>query len=260
MTLPTPEQFLAEAGFKTQAAAIAQKAKAPSTFARTGVSNEMRTLLTQYCATYVSAVTLEEVSFVGLGKRLGCPPDDLAQVATHLNSGEFENELWDEVMLWRIKQASAARVFTDSTWERLESLAVNKLIDLAERNMIRDPGELIAVATAARRSQTQAPSTPAGGNTVNINFGEGPMTDSTLPGAGAKMTIDLSPRVASSLQGKGVAVSQDQNRVIDGQMLSAAELRGMLTNRASASDDAITGGGDNSLVLDVDSNSDGDIT
>jgi hypothetical protein len=256
MTLPSPEQFLAEAGFTAQAKSIQAKAAVPAPAKLTGVSNEMRSLLVQYCATYISAVTLEEVSFHGLGKRLGCNPDDLAGIATHLNSGEFADQLWDEVLVTRIRRASAARIFTDSSWERLESLAVNKLIDLAERNMIRDPGELIAVATAARRSQAQPaqPSNP--GQTVNINFGEGAMGEPTLPGAGAKMTIDLSPRVATALQQKGVPVSGNQDRVIDGQMLSASELRGMLMNRASASDTA-TEGDD---ILEADSNRDGDIT
>lgn len=95
--------------------------------------------------------------------------------------------------------------------------------------MIRDPGELLAVAAQARRANTDSKSGGgSAGTTVNINMnGESMDNDTGLPAAGAKMTIDLSPRVASALSQRNVKVDGSA-RVIDGQMLSAAELRAAL--------------------------------
>jgi hypothetical protein len=108
-------------------------------------------------------------------------------------------------------------------------MAVNKLINMAERNLIRDPGELLAVASAARRASTDSKA-PASGTTVNVinNIGGESMDESGLPAAGAKMTIDLSPRVASALSRRREPQAEVGGRVIDGQMLSAQELRNAL--------------------------------
>lgn len=52
-----------------------------------------------------------------------------------------------------------------------------------------------------------------------------------LPSAGAKMTIDLTPRLASSLSQRRSVTEAGNGRVIDGQMLSAQELRDALSKR-----------------------------
>lgn len=252
MTLPSPSDFLTEAGFTAAAKASPSKVFVKPT--ESAGEKEMRSLLIQYCASYLSAKALEAVRFDGLAARLGCEPEMLSEVATFLNSGDYEGKFWDDVLVVRVQRAAASRIFTDASWERLESLAVNKLIDLAERNMIRDPGELIAVATAARRSQVQ-PVTPSSGQTVNINLGDGAMSGQSLPGAGAKMTIDLSPRVASSLMQKEVTVSANKSRVIDGEMLSAKELRSMLMNPSE-----VLSGDPHQSTDEPQTNSDGDIT
>jgi hypothetical protein len=141
----------------------------------------------------------------------------------------------------RIKRATAAKVFRDNSWERAEQKAVTKLVDLMEANLIRDPGELLAIANAARRVNEGPASGGSGGNhlTVNLsaNNGADPMMDANgLPPAGAKMTIDLSPRLATSLQNRGAPVAPHGERVIDGEMISAKELRGVLEEKTRPED------------------------
>lgn len=55
-----------------------------------------------------------------------------------------------------------------------------------------------------------------------------------LPAAGARMTIDLSPRLAQSLANRQNRPTPEQGRVIDGQMLSASELREALEQKQLA--------------------------
>lgn len=235
MNLPSPQDFLtglasASTGVLPR---IDPKKMSPEERAHADAvefGNEMRSLVIQYCA-QTSTESLSAVNFLGLANRLGCPLPMVTEVVSSFD----EEALWAEVLKIRIKRALAARVFTDNKWERLESLAVNKLTDLMERNMIRDTGELIAVASAARRSQT-GPATPPGGTTVNVNIGDPMMNGTGLPPVGSKIAIDLSPRIASSLQERAASVSGKQNRVIDGEMLTAKELRAMVSPSANAAD------------------------
>lgn len=237
--LPSTESFLADFGMtapgeKTSQPAAATKAEVAKAVARTGVSAEFAQLLTQYCATMIAAHSLDQVDWRALGKRLGTQPEYLAEAAEQLNR---DGALWTAVLQDRIKRASASKIFRDSSWERLESLAVNRLIELTEAKMIRDPGELIALASHARRANTDSkPGQGGGGTTVNINMnGDSMDNDTGLPAAGAKMTIDLSPRVAGTL-GQRATDRSGSNRVIDGQMLSATELRAALLAQKGASD------------------------
>lgn len=61
---------------------------------------------------------------------------------------------------------------------------------------------------------------------VNLNIGGQTADDGTLPAAGTTMTIDLSPRTAESL--KKAKQRAEKERVIDGEMISAKELRSLL--------------------------------
>jgi hypothetical protein len=226
--LPSTEAFLAEFGIDARPTQVVPtKAESRQAVqAAGGVSKEFRDLLIQYCATMVSAYELEDINWGALAKRLGTHAEFLREAAESLN---LQGALWSEVLGARIKRATAARIFRDSAWEQLESMAVNKLINMAERNLIRDPGELLAVASAARRASTDSKA-PASGTTVNVinNIGGESMDESGLPAAGAKMTIDLSPRVASALSRRREPQAEVGGRVIDGQMLSAQELRNAL--------------------------------
>jgi hypothetical protein len=94
--------------------------------------------------------------------------------------------------------------------------------------MIKDTGELLAVASHARKANTDKPTgQPQGGATVNISIGGDSMgiEGNGLPGAGAKMTLDLTPRIAQNLAQRTGPQAESGQRVIDGQMLSAQELR-----------------------------------
>jgi len=195
-----------------------------------GVSQEFRVLLVQYCAS-TNATELASVNWTGLARRLGTIQAFLEEAANAIDQaiGADKGGIWGEVINERIKRASAAKVFRDNTWERLEQKAVTKLVDLMESNLIRDPGELLAIAREARRVN-EGPATGGGGNhtSITINQGNGadPMMDANgLPPAGAKMTIDLSPRLATALQNRGAPVAPQGERVIDGEMISAKELR-----------------------------------
>jgi hypothetical protein len=221
--LPTPQDFVQEMRGKTPSSATGV-GSAGSAGSAGGLSNEFRALIVQYCAHCLAAEELSQVPWGPLGKRLGCKPEFLREAAEALGES-----LWSDVLMERIKRAAAAKEFKDSTWERLESIAVNKLITLAEKGLIRDPGELLAVASTARRAVApEKTNPPAGGQHMNVNLNIGGQTadDGTLPAAGTTMTIDLSPRTAESL--KKAKQRAEKERVIDGEMISAKELRSLL--------------------------------
>lgn len=201
------------------------------------VSNEMRRLLVNYCAKCLSAFELAEIDFTELGLRLGARPNHLREAAITIDKYidpqtgmERTGVFWAEVMELRIKSLNASRAFRDVSWERLESQTLHKLTELADAGLIRDPGELLAMAMAARKvnmHESQAPQQP-GGNHVSISFNNG---SESLPAAGSTMTIDLNPRIAASLATKAERPAGE--RVIDGQMLSAQELRDALAAQQS---------------------------
>lgn len=228
--LPSSAEFLAGFGISAEPTAeqkpVIPKAKIPQPPG--GVSQEFKRLLVHYCASQLEAFDLASVKWNFLAKQLGTQPDFLREAAEAANA---EGELWHSVFEERIRRAGALKLFRDADWEKLESSALQRLLYMAERGLIKDVGELLAVARAARQAvEVRTPTHGAGNNSqVNINFnGGGPMADSELPGAGAKMTIDLSPRSAQALA-QAKEREAGGNRVIDSEMLTAEELRGILT-------------------------------
>lgn len=190
-----------------------------------GPSSELERLLVNYCASQTAAEELENVDWGLLARRLGTRAAFLKEAAEVGNGG---GELWDKVIQERIKRALATKSFRDVTWERLESKALDTLFRLADRNLIRDPGELLAVASAARKINTNEGAGAGGGNHVSINLGVGDMSgNGELPASGARMTIDLSPRSAAALSGRTLP-DRNPERVIDGEMIGAKELRDIL--------------------------------
>lgn len=238
MTLPTADSFLVDAGLKEAKAEEPLALNQPTPFGAS-VSAEFRKLLVDYCASHISATQLSEVDWTGLGYRLGTQKEFLQQVAQVLDQNGM---LWQEVLAERIRRASSARVFRDVSWERVESKAVGKLAQLLEKDAIRDPGELLAVAAAARKVNVGSDGGGGTGQgvTVNINGVDSMAGENGLPGAGAKMTIDLSPKVATSL-GQRMAQKQMGERVIDGEMLTAKELRETAAARAQQNATGIEG-------------------
>lgn len=233
MELPSPESFLADAGIpmtKTEEEREKERvshAQAQRALQDAGVSQEFMDLLTQYCSQFISAHELEQVDWRALANRLGTAPEFLKEAAEVCNANGL---LWAKVLQDRIRRASAAKIFRDSSWERLEALAVNRLVTLAEKNLIKDPGELLAVASHARRATEAKQGAGAGGGmTVNIGLGGESMDGNNgLPAAGTTMRIELTPRLAQSLSQRQ---ERPEGRVIDGQMLSAAELRTALDSQ-----------------------------
>ena len=204
--------------------AIEKRAK--QAISESGVSQEMFDLLVDYCASATTAFELAEVKWESLARKLGTKGELLKEAAEFVNQ---DGALWLKVLAERIKRARAAKVFRDASWERLESLALGRLTALIERNAIRDPGELLAVATAARRANDGIQK-PGAGTTVNVNIGGDPMDDSGLPPAGSTVKIDLSPRVAGELVNRRQPL-HGHGRVIDGEMISAKDLRSELERR-----------------------------
>ncbi len=200
--------------------------------AGSGVSDEFRGLIVQYCASCIQAIELTEVDFKPLANRLGTRLEFIEEAAATANRNE---QLWVDVIAERVRRVGADRTIKNVTWERVEGRALQMIDKLLEKNLIRDTGELLAIANQARKvsdSIAGINSNPHGnqqGTTVNLNFGGSEMNDG-LPASGAKMTIDLSPRLANSLSQRGDRPGNG-NRVIDSTMLSAKELREMLAQQ-----------------------------
>jgi len=231
--LPTPQQFMENMGLGKSAVAQAVRAAVvdPQGQDRAKVrayeSEEFRRLLVNYCATLTDAFELEGISWVGLSRRLGTRIEHLKEAADQLN---HDGSLWQAILAERIRRASADKIFRDLNWESLENMAQAKLIYLLERGLIKDVGELLAVASTSRRSVASAPSTPQGGTNVAVTVFNG-TPGAELPAAGAQMTIDLSPRTADALARARERAAKNGERVIDGEMLTASELRELLVKK-----------------------------
>lgn len=246
MTLPTPAEFMANEGIGTPTLSGGGGSLGKAPVKVPGVSEEFKGLLIQYCAKCLDAHDLESVRWNGLAVRLGTQAEFLREAARVVDQALAEHGgLWTEVLAARIKSAHAAKIFRDSSWERLEQMAVGKLVDLAERGAIRDPGELLAIAQAARRTNEGPSSGASGGSHTSItinnaNVGADSMGENGLPPAGAKMTIDLSPRLATALSQRGGEVAPHGQRVIDGEMISAKTLRAELESRHEQEAEAVS--------------------
>jgi len=242
LTLPDSKQFVAEALEGEMEAARARQEQAlravdeaeqaQKVIQSAGVSEEFLSLLVQYCSQMIQAQELSELDWRGLAKRLGTAPEFLKEAAESCNRNDV---LWNKVVHDRIKRAHGAKVFRDAGWERLESLALNRLTELAEKKLIKDTGELLAIATHARRAtESKQNGGNVGGTTINLNMGVDSMDGTNgLPAAGTTMKLDLTPRLAQSLQARQ---QRPEGRVIDGQMLSANELRAALDSTTKIQD------------------------
>lgn len=184
---------------------------------------ELRKLMVNYCATYREAIELSEMKWQNLAVALGVRVETLEATAAEMEA-KSEGGFWMEVLTERIKRVGAMATFRNVSWERLESQTLAMLVNMAERGLIRDAGELLAIASAARRVNEPQGHGGSGNTNVMVNIGDGAMTrDGVLPGGGAQIAIDLSPRLAQKL-----AIPREERtgpRVIDGEMLNAKELR-----------------------------------
>ena len=199
-------------------------------------SEEFRSLIRNYCAMNIAAMELSQVNWDGLARRLGTQIAFLSEAAAAMDT---DGSLWQEVIHERIRKASANRIFRDSNWEDLEASAQAKLKYMMDRGLIRDVGELLAVSSTARRANTVSSpvgTPPSGGSNmtqVNLNFGA-PTPEGDLPAAGTTMRIDLNHRAAEALAKASARPQQaSSGRVIDGQMISADELRNLLIEKAT---------------------------
>lgn len=215
-------------------ALFAAAGKRPEVSLQQKMSEDFKRLIVQYCASRTDVLELESMTWQVLAVRLGTRAEMLQEAATEMGK---DGSLWQEVLWERIKRVNATQAFRDANWQQLEGKTVAKLLYLVENNLIRDSGELIAIAANSRRANgngTPPPPPAQGGGNVNVqmNFGASPVPEGELPPAGHKMTIDLSPRIAEAIERR--RGPRDSVRVIDGEMLSAESLRGILQEHIDA--------------------------
>lgn len=233
--LPDPNVFAQQLTDRLEPQAVLKNVMQLTQLLSYNESVEFKALLVQYCASHNTVTALENIPWEPLSIRLGTSSLHLAEAAKQMNA---DNSLWTAVLGERIRRTHSSKFFRDLNWEKLEQAAVGKLLILLDRGMIRDPGELLAIAAAAKRSAgPNSPNSASGGQgngsltQFNVNIG-GPAADG-LPAAGTKISIDMSPRMAAALQrsaGK-VESKDDSGRVIDGEMIGPKELRALLTER-----------------------------
>lgn len=192
-------------------------------------------LLVRFCANQIAAKSIAEIQWAPLAVRLGVESGDLESAAEELGDG-----FWTEVINERVTQAGNSQVFKVQTWDNLEAKAMHRLMVLVDTGRVKDPSELLAIAIQAGKQSRPASTTGQknGGLSVTINQNngiEGDMSDSGLPPAGTRMSIDLSPRMADAISKQR---RETESRVIDGDMLNASDLRALA--RGDESDAAET--------------------
>jgi len=188
----------------------------------------------EYATHVSSAESLDEVSWLALAQRIRVPEQMLGQLVGSMDSG-VKAAFWAEVLKARIEQAMHAGIFQQARCERVEGKALNMLETLLDKGMIRNTGELMAVAKGAPRLTQPQPN--QGNTNVTLNVGGFDMRigneSGQLPAGGETIKIDLSPRLANTL---AQPPEQRDERVIDSHMLSADELRRVGTEPARATE------------------------
>lgn len=213
-----------------------------------GLTKAMRSLVIDYVAHIERVASLEEVNWSHLATRLSVPDEFIGGAIESLKEEERE-AIFFEAIEKRVKHAQGSRIFTDANWEQLEGRVVDKLLQLVEKGLIRDPGELLAISKVANQmnagfSQKQEAS-PAQTVTANFTFngfgGQGEMAQEsdgdspTIPARTEQMRIDLSPRIAASLQENR---ERNKERMIDAERVGAEELRSLNMRDSASIEDA----------------------
>jgi hypothetical protein len=214
-----------------------------------------RKLLVEYSARLTTAESFEDLlqRFGPLAAKLSLSVETIQAVVDQLTEDE-RRKLWQEIVEERIQQAIQAPAFQAQLWERVSGRAAAMLERLLEKNLIKDPGELLAVAKAANQLAPSLASVNGGGNrnqlppgnsgsaasafTINVNNGgdasrqhseEAQMTYDEdgrpiLPAGGERIVIDLAPRMAGRMTQQR-EIAPKGARVIDSERLDAEALR-----------------------------------
>ena len=123
--------------------------------------------------------------------------------------------LWMGVLDRRIQNLAANNAFQVNTAERVTGKALDKLEAMLDGNLIRNPGELLAIA----RLRTG----PSPATVIHNNFGGAMLAPGqTLPGNEGVIMLDLSPQVTANIQRPQTAA---ETRVIDAEMIGVKDLR-----------------------------------
>lgn len=128
--------------------------------------------------------------------------------------------IWLGVIDRRIQNLAAHQTFQAGAADRVVHKAMDKLEALLDGNLIRNPGELLAIAKL--RTNT-APST-----VINNFTGATLAQGQTLPGNDSVIMLDLSPQTARRIT---EPPRQKEERIIDATMIGVKDLRELATDQ-----------------------------
>ena len=196
-------------------------------------------LMIRYLAAGVikTAEKIEKEHWTGLAHEIRIPVEQVEQLWDGFTEGH-RNRIWNEVLTQRIETAVHHPAFRQLTANRVAGRAIDKLEQMLAANLIRNPGELLAIYKTLGMQQAA----PSQGANLTINMGNNSMQigdGQTLPGEGAVMRINLNPRTAAALQGEQAV---RETRIIDAEMLDVQSLRGIATHTNTTTEGTETDG------------------
>lgn len=172
-----------------------------------------------------------------LARTLGVEIEDVNEVITSIEESHGEGAWKALVVEERTRLAMESAPLRASAWDRIESLAVQKLGLLVEQNRVNKASELLAIASVANKALRHDKATPSNHNGqggqampgVNIFMqqvagGQGTLREGEELQSGnlGTMRLSLSPRIQKQLS----APSIDSHQVLsNSKMLDVKELR-----------------------------------
>ena len=170
-----------------------------------------------------------------LGTLLGCEADDLEEIVQSVEEQHGDGVWADLVIEERTKIALDSAPMRAASWDRVETLALQKLGRLVERGVVHKASELLAVAVAANRAGRNGmgnsnnggnqPAAPGIGVNIFMNQNNGAPANEgeDLPNGNlGSMTLQLSPRLRQQAQKEPT----DSKKVLaNSKMLEVGELR-----------------------------------
>lgn len=161
-----------------------------------------------------------------LAASLGCTSQDLDIVV------ESYGDAWEGMILEeRIRLGIDSTSVRDATWDRLESSVLRKLIHLVDANLVKEVGELVAIAKTAngaiRGERKGSGSRPSGDGTPGIQnniYLQGDPANGVLPAGNlGKITLNLTPRLVKQIE--STAVHHDKRQIDSMEMMNLKDVQ-----------------------------------
>lgn len=176
-----------------------------------------------------------------LAYQMGVEPQDLESIIADVEN-EFGEGTWSELIIeGRTQLALHSTILRSAKWDKVESIALTKLMTLVEENKIRSAESLLAIASAANRAARTNERNGKNGNsvesTVNLVFNgaqESDMADGKNNGVTLRagdlgtITLSLSARVKAQLEREK---RETGSLLKTSKMLDAKELRSIAEAR-----------------------------